>query len=81
MCRKVRLEAGDNLGYGGQELEVGDEDSEDNNDLIIDNDVVKLFCLKYKDCFIRVVYDEGYRVKNKVIISYFSVKALLASHV
>ena len=43
--------------------------------------MIKLFRPKYKNRFTRVVYDEDHRVKNKVIISHFSVKALLAPHV
>ncbi len=43
--------------------------------------MVKLFRLKYKNRFIRVVCDEDHRVKNKIIILHFSVKALLAPHV
>jgi len=81
MRRKIRLEAGGDLGHDTQKPEAGDKNSEDDDDLIIDNDMIKLFRLKYKNRFTHVVCDENYRVKNKVTILYFSVKALLAPHV
>ena len=81
MRRKVRLKIGGNLDHGTQKLEAENENNKDNDDLIIDDDMIKLFRPKYKNRFTRVVCDEGYRVKNKIIISHFSVKALLAPHV
>ena len=79
--RKVRLKTGDNLDHDTQKPEIEDKNNKDNDDLIIDDNIIKLFRPKYKNRFTRVVYDEDHQVKNKVTISHFSVKALLAPYV